>query len=207
MKIEELDTKKIYALGCVYQGKNWASKVIKWGAKQEGYNVLFSHSALAVYTGKEWLAFEIVGKGYQITELSKYINQYQGKIYCGTFKRMTFENPYNITLQAFNNFKRADNNKYSILKAGASFCFTKKFKWLNWVLAIFRHFAKTQQGSFCSEVAFKIMLELVAYNPAVDLTLTEGDFLRSKRKSDNTIDFAKIYPAEMQDIFKMELIK
>lgn len=207
--VKGLDTKKIYALGCVYEGKNWASKVIKWGAKKEGYEILLSHSALAVYDTqkKEWLALEVVGTGYKETELKKFINEYQGQVYYGAFKEMLFEDKYNYCLQAFKQFQEENKNKYSTIKAVASFIFTKKpYTYLNWILKIANKKAQKETGAFCSEIAFKVLLNTAFMQANVNFSEREKIFLNSKKDINDNIDFTKIYPAEMQNIFEMKII-
>lgn len=207
--IKTFDTKIIYALGCVYQGKNWASKVIKWSAKKEGYQIPLSHSALAVFDieNNQWMALEVVGTGYKATLLQKFLEEYNGEVYYGAFEKMRFENKYNFCMQAFKIFKEEDNDTYSTKKAIASFKFTKfPYKLLNFIIRIIDKKAQKEIGAFCSEVAFKVLLHTAIMEAELIFTDREKAFLKSKTKY-GSLDFVKIYPAEMQTIFDMKLIK
>lgn len=200
----------IYFIGTIYKGKSFLSKIVSFVAKRNGHKLPFTHSAILLKYQGEWKVLEITTKGFQEHSLNDYIRDYEGEIYFGTFTKIKFTQELADRLYGFFQEDKNDPliNKYDYMGAGNSFKF-KTQPWaflLNNTLGKYLNYKdKKTQGTFCSELAFKLGLSVIYTVPNVDFSSKEMDFF-SKNKLRTTTDFKKIYPAMMSDVFCMQPI-
>lgn len=201
----------IYFIGTIYKGKNPLSKIISFVAKKNKHKLPFTHAAILLNHEGSWKVLEITTQGFQEHKALEYISSYQGDIYYGSFKNITFaEKECDVFYQVFKQENEENQNKYDYYGAGNSF----KFKTQPWAFLLnntlgkyLNYKSQKTPGTFCSALTFATALSTI-YSTlgVVDFTEDELNFLKSKTTGDNFFDPKQIYPAEMSNIFDMKLL-